>query len=311
MLESAGAQDHADLNVGLAAGVTDRGVRHQRNEDAIALASVHGPEGPVPLVVVSDGVSSSPRPDEASLAAVRAAIGILASSAEAGEDMTAASAAAVRAAADALAELAESTGGVDAGEASEAGVTGGGAVAAGVAPAATYVSAVLAEGTVTVCWLGDSRAYWLAAESAECELLTRDDSLAEELVAAGLASPEEAMATPQAHVITRWLGADMPEPEPHIAQFQPPGTGVLLLCSDGLWNYCPEAADLGVLVPFPAALTDPPAAAAALVKFALDAGGMDNVTVALIPFPPAQLPRTTASKCAVSARRAARTTRYG
>ena len=295
MLDSAGAQDHADLNVGLAAGVTDRGVRHQRNEDAIALASVHSPEGPVALAVVSDGVSSSPRPDEASLAAVRAAIGILVSSAEAGEDMTAASAAAVRAAADALAKLAEFTGGVDAGEA-DAGASGGaGAVAAGAAPAATYVSAVVAQGTVTVCWLGDSRAYWLAPEPAECEQLTRDDSLAEELVAAGLASPEEAMATPQAHVITRWLGADLPEPEPHIARFQPPGTGVLLVCSDGLWNYCPEAADLGVLVPFPGALTDPLAAAAALVKFALDAGGMDNITVALIPFSPAQLPRTAGS----------------
>src|SRR5215469_6608884 len=131
MLDSAGAQDHADLNLGLAAGVTDRGLRHQRNEDAIALASVHGPEGPVPLAVVSDGVSSSPRPDEASVAAVRAAIGILAASAEAGEDMAEASAAAVRAAADALAKLAEFTGGVDAGEASEAGAgaraTGGGA----------------------------------------------------------------------------------------------------------------------------------------------------------------------------------------
>jgi len=124
-----------------------------------------------------------------------------------------------------------------------------------------------------------------------------------QLVAAGLASPEEAMATPQAHVITRWLGADMPEPEPHIAHFQPPGTGVLLVCSDGLWNYCPEAADLGVLVPFPGALTDPLAAAAALVKFALDAGGMDNVTVALIPFPPARLPRTAATSAPHGGRR--------
>ena len=299
MLDSAGAQDRADLNVGLAAGVTDRGLRHQRNEDAIALANVQGPEGPVPLAIVSDGVSSSPRPDEASVAAVRAAIGILAASAEAGEDMAEASVTAILAAAEALGKLAESPGGIDAGAASEAeggaDATGGAAVATGGAPAATYVSAVVVQGTVTVCWLGDSRAYWLAAEPAECELLTRDDSLAEELVTAGLASPEEAMATPQAHVITRWLGADLPEPEPHTALFQPPGTGVLLVCSDGLWNYCPEAADLAVLVPFPGALTDPLAAAAALVKFALDAGGVDNVTVALIPFPPAQLRPTAAS----------------
>jgi serine/threonine protein phosphatase PrpC len=40
--------------------------------------------------------------------------------------------------------------------------------------------------------------------------VTRDDSLAEEIVAAGLATMDEAMASPQAHVITRWLGADLP-----------------------------------------------------------------------------------------------------
>ena len=37
--------------------------------------------------------------------------------------------------------------------------------------------------------------------------ITRDDSLAEEMVAAGLASMDDAMASPQAHVITRRLGA--------------------------------------------------------------------------------------------------------
>ena len=73
-----------------------------------------------------------------------------------------------------------------------------------------------------MCWLGDSRAYWLAGPPAATgpndtidisggsQRLTRDDSLAEEIVAAGLATMDEAMASPQAHVITRWLGADLP-----------------------------------------------------------------------------------------------------
>lgn len=260
--DSAGGQDHAELDVGLLAGVTDRGIRHHRNEDAIALRTVHGPEGLIPLAVVSDGVSSAPRPDEASLAAVHAAISVLATAAEKGQDAVEASAAAVRAAAHALQDLAGPEG----------------------APAATYVSAVAGQDAVTICWLGDSRAYWLAQDPAACSRITRDDSLAEELVAAGLASPEEAMATPQAHVITRWLGADLPDAEPHIIQFQPPGPGLLLICSDGLWNYRPEAADLASLVPFPDALTDPLAVAVKLVAFAVDSGGMDNITVALIPF---------------------------
>ena len=64
-----------------------------------------------------------------------------------------------------------------------------------------------------------------------------------------------------------------------------PGTGVLLLCSDGLWNYVPDAADLAARA-LPVALTDPLAAAAGLVAFALGAGGHDNVTAVLVPFPP-------------------------
>src|ERR1700751_508369 len=79
-------RDHAELDLGLLAGVTDRGLRHQRNEDAMALATAAGPGGPVALAVVSDGVSSAPRPDEASLTAVRTAMRLLLKRARAGED---------------------------------------------------------------------------------------------------------------------------------------------------------------------------------------------------------------------------------
>ena len=61
---------------------------------------------------------------------------------------------------------------------------------------------------------------------------------------------------------------------------------MLLLCSDGLWNYQPEAADLAGLA-LPGALTDLLGTAAALVRFALQAGGADNITVVLAPFPTA------------------------
>jgi serine/threonine protein phosphatase PrpC len=259
------SRDHAEFDLGLLAGVTDRGLRHERNEDAMALATASGPDGPVALAVVSDGVSSAPRPDEASLTAVRTAMRVLISSVQAGEDPAGASVAAVKAGAQALTDLADSDG----------------------SPAATYVSAAVSGDLVTVCWLGDSRAYWLASNPAECARLTRDDSLAEEIVAAGIASIEEAMASPQAHVITRWLGADLPQPQPHVAQFAPPGRGVVLVCSDGLWNYRPEAADLADLA-LPDALTDPLGAASGLVKFAVDMGGQDNITVVLIPFSPAE-----------------------
>jgi len=256
------SRDHAELDLGLLVGVTDRGRRHQRNEDAMALATATGPDGPVALAVVSDGVSSAPRPDEASLMAVRTGMQVLLASARAGEDPVTAASTAARVSGEALTDIADREG----------------------SPAATYVSATVDGDVVTVCWLGDSRAYWLAEDPADCARLTQDDSLAEEIVAAGLASVDEAMASPQAHVITRWLGADLPDPEPHVAQFVPEGPGVVLVCSDGLWNYRPEPEGLAALA-LPTALTEPLAAAAEMVKFALDRGGLDNITVVLIPVP--------------------------
>ena len=263
-------RDHLELDLGLLAGVTDKGLRHARNEDAMALATVESASGPAVLAVVCDGVSSSRRPDEASLAAVQAAMRVLLAGVRAGEDLTETSTAAVAAAQRALAGL------------DEPGL--------GDPPSATFVSAVMTTETVTLCWLGDSRAYWLGSGTgSDAERLTCDDSVAGEMVAAGLVSEDAAMALPGAHVVTGWVGASSPGAPPHVATFTPPGPGVLLLCSDGLWNYQPEAAGLAGLA-LPGALTDPLSTAAALVEFALRAGGSDNITVVLAPFPPTAPP---------------------
>ena len=263
-------RDHVELNLELLAGITDRGLRHPRNEDAMALATTETPDGPVAIAVVCDGVSSSPNPEDASLTGAQAAVRILLTSIRRGDDPDEASMAGVRQAHEAMTILGSPS----------------------RAPSATYVSVIVAADAVTVCWLGDSRAYWLATES-ESQRLTRDDSLAEELVADGEMTEAEAMASPQAHVITRWLGADVVTPVPHIARFEPPGRGVILVCTDGLWNYRPEAVALAGIA-LPEAFNDPTSAADALLKFALDAGGMDNITIVLVPFPlvrPAPLPR--------------------
>jgi len=253
-------RDHVELDLGLLAGVTDRGSRHSRNEDAMALATAETPSGSAAIAVVSDGVSSSPRPDEASLAGTQAGIRVLLDGVRSGDDLAETSLDAVRVAAADLVALA----------------------GPGGAPSATYVSAIVTAEAVTVCWLGDSRAYWLAA--GDSQRLTTDDSLAQEMVSSGLLDEAAAMTVPQAHVITRWLGADIPEPEAHVLTFTPPGPGAVLLCTDGLWNYLPEAGGLAERA-MPAALTDPLGVAGELVKFALEAGGMDNITVVLVPFP--------------------------
>jgi len=266
--------DHAEVDLGTAAGVTDRGLRHYQNEDAMALESEQTPGGLVVVAVVCDGVSSSRRGAEASRAAARAALPVLLGAVRTGGDLAEASRAAVVAGRESVAGLGEPE---------------------NERSATTFLSAVAARGDVILCWLGDSRAYWLAPGESGSVQLTHDDSVAGGMVEAGLATEEAAMALPHAHVLTRWLGAEAadldgdPSRAPHVERYSPPGPGVLLVCSDGLWNYLPEAAELARLA-LPRALTDPLGAARDMVRFAVDAGGADNITAVLIPYPSPETP---------------------
>jgi serine/threonine protein phosphatase PrpC len=266
-------RDRAEVDLGQLAGITDRGLHHYRNEDALAIAAADGPTGPVSIAVVCDGVSGSDRGDEASHVAVRAAMSVLLPAGQSGQDLQAASMQAVQAAQVAVAGL---SGPPESPTADDS-------------PSATFVSAVVSGHEVAVCWLGDSRAYWLDANVSSAEQLTTDDSLATELVSAGVLTEEEAPASPQAHVVTGWLGADISTRSPRVHRFVPPGPGVVLLCSDGLWNYLPEADRLAGSV-MPQAHDDPVGAARILVEFALEAGGHDNITVVIAPFPPSPAP---------------------
>ena len=85
------SRDHTEIDLGLLAGVTDRGLRHHRNEDAMALATAELASGPARVAVVCDGVSSTRRPDEASLAASQAAVRVLLAAVRTGADLTEAS----------------------------------------------------------------------------------------------------------------------------------------------------------------------------------------------------------------------------
>jgi serine/threonine protein phosphatase PrpC len=247
------ATDHVELEIPGAAGVTDRGLRHSRNEDAMALAVA----GEGVAAVVCDGVSTSPLPQAASQAAADTGLKTLAERLAAGDDPETATRTALTRAVEAVTALAESP---------------------HDAPACTYVSAYAGPGGVTVGWVGDSRAYWLAGDASR--QLTADDSWAAEMVAHGALTEAEAQAHPNAHAIVAWLGADAGEIEQHVTAFVPEGPGTLLLCSDGLWNYYPEATRLASVMP----AADPLTAARHLVRLAVDAGGRDNITVMVIPF---------------------------
>ncbi|MFE7270077.1 PP2C family serine/threonine-protein phosphatase [Streptomyces sp. NPDC057623] len=267
-------RDHMELDAGPVAAVSDRGLRHHRNEDAFAVGGTSLPDGrPAVVAIVCDGVSSATRPDDASMAASRAASESLLAALPRGAHPQQAMHDAIIAASNAVNALAGEPATVR-----EQGPHQN-------APACTFVGAVVTAGLLVVGWVGDSRAYWVPVDrSSPPARLTEDDSWAAQMVAAGLMNEAEAYADERAHAITGWLGADAYELEPHTASFKPDRPGVVVVCTDGLWNYAESAEDMADVVPLDAAAR-PLHSAQVLVGHALDGGGHDNVTVAVLPFP--------------------------
>ncbi|MGY5127131.1 protein phosphatase 2C domain-containing protein [Streptomyces nigrescens] len=268
------ARDHMECELGGIAAVSDRGHRHHRNEDFFALRAAALPDGtPAVVAVVCDGVSSATRPDEASSAASEAAGEALRASLPRGTHPAQAMHEAILAASSAVDALATDPSLVHDEHRQQN------------APACTFVGAVVGGGLLTVGWVGDSRAYWIPNDrTAPPARLTEDDSWAAQMVANNLMSEAEANADERAHAITGWLGADAYEVEPHTATFKPDGPGIVVVCTDGLWNYAESAEQMAAVLPYDAPAR-PLNGARTLVTHALDGGGHDNVTVALVPFP--------------------------
>ncbi|MEV1043615.1 PP2C family serine/threonine-protein phosphatase [Streptomyces sp. NPDC049916] len=269
------ARDHMEQQLDAVAAVSDRGLRHHRNEDSFAVSSTALPDGsPAVVAIVCDGVSSASRPDEASAAAASAANASLLASLPGGTHPQQAMHEAIVAASEAVNALAQEP----------AGAMEHDAHRHRNAPACTLVGAILAGGLLIVGWVGDSRVYWVPEDrSGPPARLTEDDSWAAQMVAAGLMNEAEAYADERAHAITGWLGADAYELEPHTAAFRPDRPGLVVVCTDGLWNYAESAQEMAAAVPADAR-TRPLHGARVLVGHALDGGGHDNVTVALLPF---------------------------
>ncbi|WSV97200.1 protein phosphatase 2C domain-containing protein [Streptomyces sp. NBC_01006] len=280
-------RDHLEEELGSVAAVSDRGLRHHRNEDSFAVAATALPDGSAATVaIVCDGVSSASRPDEASAAAAGAANEALLDALPRGAHPQEAMHDAILAAAAAVNALAPEVPGAQ------------------NAPACTLVGAVVSGELLTVGWVGDSRAYWVPDDrDALPRRLTEDDSWAAQMVAAGLMGEAEAYADVRAHAITGWLGADAYDLEPHTATFKPDHAGVVVVCTDGLWNYAESAQDMAQVLPADAAAR-PLHSAQVLVGHALDGGGHDNVTVAIVPFAAPAVPGAATTTAAAAVARA-------
>ena len=256
------------------AAVSDRGIRHHRNEDAMALSAL-AESGSRAVLVVCDGVSSSMDPDIASLAAARAARDVLTTSRPSSPSIAGRISAWTELLAEATTAANEQVVEVYRNPTHRPGERQNNA------PSCTFVAAVVDGPVIVIGWVGDSRAYWLP-DGGPAEMLSVDDSWASEAIAAGMPRAQ-AETAPQAHAITRWLGVDSPDTTPRCSSITPTGSGWLLVCSDGLWNYCSAAPEMGTLVARTASDQggNPLRTAVALVDWANEQGGMDNITVAL------------------------------
>jgi serine/threonine protein phosphatase PrpC len=253
-----------ELDLVVAAAVSDQGLKHRRNEDSFHLALAR--ERDV-SVVVCDGISQASAGNVAARDAARAAGEVLAHAvADPDRDAECALLDAIEAARDAVVQV-EWTSRVQR-----------------VDPSCTIVSAVCRGSEITVAWLGDSRAYWF--DGVASLQLTVDDSFAEESVAKGLLTPEQAAKSPFLHSITHWVGPDSPDRPPRVVRLRPEVPGRLLLCTDGLWNYAPGAEEMARLIEELPAGATPAAVARALADIANDRGGHDNITVAVVDIDP-------------------------
>lgn len=147
--------------------------------------------------------------------------------------------------------------------------------AAGTSPTATtVVMLVLCGDKATLVWIGDSRGYRLRKNALS--LLTRDHSLVQEMIGAGLVTVEEARNHPARNIITRALGANSETPQIEIIAEQAEPGDVYLLCSDGLSGPLSND-DIATLLSGPFE-----SSAESLVAAALARDGRDNITALVV-----------------------------
>ncbi len=140
----------------------------------------------------------------------------------------------------------------------------------------TITAAILKEQELLVSHVGDSRLY-LVNETG-IKKLTKDHTLAEQMMEDGLLKPEEMGNNAYNHVLTRALGIEEEVMIDHLIETVVP-RDVILLCTDGLSDMLDEDEILSIINEFG---PDIEGAAQKLIASALNNGGYDNITVILI-----------------------------
>lgn len=226
-------------------GATDPGRQRERNEDAVAWDEDHG------FAILADGVGGQNAGDVAS----RIVVAVLEHQLREATDGDA-----ERTLAFAVEEANRRVHGQANANVAQKGM------------GSTVVAVLFQRDALTVAHVGDSRLYRF--RDGNLEQLTRDHSLVQELMTAGVLNAQQAESSSLGNIITRALGSS-PEVQVDVARHPLlPGDRVLL-CSDGLSDLAQNAEISEVL----ARGAEPEAAALDLVALANARGGSDNISV--------------------------------
>lgn len=135
----------------------------------------------------------------------------------------------------------------------------------------TVVGLAIANGEFRCFWAGDSRAYRIRDD--HIVQLTRDHSMVQDLVDAGMLQPDEAAHHPNSNIITRAVGVSEELRVDTVSGDARPGDQ-FLLASDGLTRMVNDQELMAQLTS-----TTPAAAAENLIETVLSRGAPDNVTL--------------------------------
>lgn len=124
--------------------------------------------------------------------------------------------------------------------------------------------------------VGDSRVYAFNRKTHQLTRLTKDHSVVQEQVDAGVLTVEEARHSLQRHILTRALGIGQ-DMTPSIAREDFSPDKILMLCSDGLSDVMSESLISRILRDHPLEL-----AGRLLLGQANTLGGQDNISIVLI-----------------------------
>ncbi|MFZ2537968.1 MAG: Stp1/IreP family PP2C-type Ser/Thr phosphatase [Oscillospiraceae bacterium] len=138
----------------------------------------------------------------------------------------------------------------------------------------TVVIAVVSNKKAYIAHIGDSRVYLL--REGKLHQLTRDHSVVQELLEQGKISQDEAKVHPNKNMITRAVGVNLTVDIDYLEVLLGQESK-LLLCSDGLTNMVSDQIIEKTLRKY-----NPEATCTKLIELSNKAGGVDNITVAVM-----------------------------